>query len=143
MNQINELWLPAVTERAEEVIISNAQNKSVDRYRDMLTKVFREIKRITKDDGAIAVVFHAAKATVWGAFSEAIKSAGLEIEQSSFLDKTQASFKQVVSRSAVQGDPLFLLKKSETEKNTEESTDSSEEAVLEEENSAIQLSPGV
>lgn len=36
-----------------------------------------------------------------------------------------------------------LSKKSETEKNTEESTDSSEEAVLEEENSAIQLSPGV
>ena len=116
VNQINELWLPAVTEREEEVIISNAQNKSVDRYRDMLTKVFREIKRITKDDGVIAVVFHAAKATVWGAFSEAIKSAGLEIEQSSFLDKTQASFKQVISRSAVQGDPLFLLKKSETEK---------------------------
>lgn len=39
VNQINELWLPAVTERAEEVIISNVQNKSVDRYRDMLTKV--------------------------------------------------------------------------------------------------------
>lgn len=36
-----------------------------------------------------------------------------------------------------------LSKKSETEENTEESTDSSEEAVLEEENSAIQLSPGV
>lgn len=36
-----------------------------------------------------------------------------------------------------------LSKKSETEKTTEESTDSSEEAVLEEENSAIQLSPGV
>lgn len=36
-----------------------------------------------------------------------------------------------------------LSKKSETEENTEESTDSSEEAVLEEENRAIQLSPGV
>lgn len=36
-----------------------------------------------------------------------------------------------------------LSKKSETEENTEESTDSSEEAVLEEENSATQLSPGV
>lgn len=38
---------------------------------------------------------------------------------------------------------MRLSKKSETEKNTEESTDSSEEAVLEEEDSAIQLSPGV
>lgn len=36
-----------------------------------------------------------------------------------------------------------LSKKSETEESTEESTDNTEEAVLEEENSAIQLSPGV
>lgn len=36
-----------------------------------------------------------------------------------------------------------LSKKSETEDTTEESTDNTEEAVLEEENSAIQLSPGV
>lgn len=42
---------------------------------------------------------------------------GLEIRQSSFLDKTQASFKQVVSKSSVQGDPLFLLKKTTSEKN--------------------------
>lgn len=111
VNQINELWLPAVTKRSEEVIISAAQNKGVNTYRDMLTKVFREIGRVTRDDRPIAVVFHAAKAAVWGAFSEAIQMSGLEIQQTSFLDKTQASFKQVVSKSSVQGDPMFLLKK--------------------------------
>ena len=111
VNQINELWLPAVTERSEEVIISTAQNKGVDTYRDMLAKVFGEIRRVTKDDRPIAVVFHAAKAAVWSAFSEAIQMSGLEIQQSSFLDKTQASFKQVVSKGSVQGDPMFLLKK--------------------------------
>lgn len=116
VNQINELWLPAVTKRRDEVIISSAQNKGVDTYRDMLAKVFREIGRITKDDHPIAVVFHAAKAAVWGAFSEAIQSSGLEIQQSSFLDKTQASFKQVVSKSSVQGDPIFLLRKARLEK---------------------------
>ena len=116
VNQINELWLPAVTKRSEEIIISTAQNKNVDTYRDMLTKVFREIRRVTKDDHSIAVVFHAAKATVWGAFSEAIQKSGLEIQQTSFLDKTQASFKQVVSKSSVQGDPMFLLKKAKSEK---------------------------
>ena len=42
---------------------------------------------------------------------------GLEIKQSSYLDKTQASFKQVVSKASVQGDPLFLLKKAGLEKN--------------------------
>lgn len=116
VNQINELWLSKVTERNKEIIISSSQNKSIDSYQDMLAEVFREIRRITKVDSPIAVVFHAAKATVWGAFSEAIYRAGLEIHQSSFLDKTQASFKQIVSRSAVQGDPLFLLKKKKLEK---------------------------
>lgn len=116
VNQINELWLPTVTKRSDEVIISAAQNKGVTTYRDMLARVFREIRRVTKDDRPIAVVFHAAKAAVWGAFSDAIRISELEIQQSSFLDKTQASFKQVVSKSAVQGDPLFLLKKSGTQK---------------------------
>lgn len=117
VNQINELWLPAVTERSSEVIISAAQNKDVDTYRNMLARVFGEIRRVTKDDRPIAVVFHAAKAAVWGAFSEAIQISGLEIKQSSFLDKTQASFKQVVSKTSVQGDPLFLLQKAGLGKN--------------------------
>ena len=117
VNQINELWLPAVTERSNEVIISAAQNKGVDTYRDMLARVFREIRRVTKDDRPIAVVFHAAKAAVWGAFSETLRMSGLEIQQSSFLDKTQASFKQIVSKSSVQGEPLFLLKKAMVEKS--------------------------
>ena len=92
VNQINELWLPAVTERSSEVIISAAQNKDVDTYRNMLARVFGEIRRVTKDDRPIAVVFHV-------------------------LDKTQASFKQVVSKTSVQGDPLFLLKKAGLGKN--------------------------
>ena len=117
VNQINELWLQNVTERREEVIISNAQNKSLESYRDMLTNVFNEIRRVTQQNSPIAVVFHAAKASVWDIFSEAIAAAGLEIQQSSFLDKTQASFKQVVSKASVQGDPLFLLRDSKGRNN--------------------------
>ena len=83
----------------------------------MLARVFQEIRRVTKDNCPIAVVFHSAKAVVWRAFSEAIQKSGLEIQQSSFLDKTQASFKQVVSKSSVQGDPLFLLRKTVAEKS--------------------------
>ncbi len=118
VNQINELWLPSLTKRSEEVIISTAQNKTTENYRDMLSKVFQEIERVTKKDSPIAVVFHAAKASVWRAFSEAIQMSGLEISHSSFLDKKQASFKQIVSKSSVQGDPLFLLKKANVEKTT-------------------------
>ena len=113
VNQINELWLSEVTNREDEIIISDAQNKGIDSYQSMLTSVFREVARVTKRDHYIAVVFHAAKATVWGAFADSIRNAGLEILVSSFLDKTQASFKQVVSKGSVQGDPIFLLREHE------------------------------
>lgn len=116
VNQINELWLPNTTDRREEVIISNAQQKDIGTYKDLLAQVFSEISRVVKDDSPVAVVFHAAKAAIWNAFSAAIHAAKLDIQQSSLLDKTQASFKQVVSQASVQGDPLFLLKKSFTNK---------------------------
>lgn len=118
VNQINELWLPAVTKQSEEIIISNSQSKDVDTYRNMLASVFSELGRVVKDGHHIAVVFHAAKASVWQAFSTAVQISGLEITHSSILDKVQSSFKQVVSKSSVQGDPLFLLsKQSQTERS--------------------------
>ena len=113
VNQINELWLPQVTDRGQEIIISNAQNKTIQSYQDMLSTVFAELGRVIKKDRHIAVVFHAAKAKVWRAFSDAMEKSCLTIEMSSILDKTQSTFKQVVSKDSVQGDPVFLLKKSE------------------------------
>ena len=105
-----------VTDRTNEVIISASQEKSVLGYQELLTQVFSEINRVLKPSHYASVVFHAAKAKVWDAFNEAIETAGLQIMHTNILDKTQGSFKQVVSDGSVQGDPLFLLKKS-SEKN--------------------------
>ena len=112
VNQINELWLENVTNRTDEIIISDSQNKDISTYQRMLTSVFKEINRTLKPTGYASVVFHAAKATVWDAFSSSIKNSGFRVVVSNILDKTQASFKQVVSEGAVRGDPLFLLQKS-------------------------------
>lgn len=111
VNQINELWLEKVTERSGEVIISNSQGKDTLTYQAMLTSVFREIYRTLKPKGSVSVVFHAAKASVWEAFSNTISHSNFHIVLSNILDKTQASFKQVVSEGSVRGDPLFLLQK--------------------------------
>lgn len=115
VNQINELWLHNVTDRTEEVIISDSQNKDIAKYQSMLTSVFREVNRTLKQTGYASIVFHAAKASVWGAFSNSIKNSGFRVVASNILDKTQVSFKQVVSEGAVRGDPLFLLEKSTKE----------------------------
>ena len=123
VNQINELWLPKITDRTNEVIISASQEKSVLGYQELLTQVFSEINRVLKPSHYASVVFHAAKAKVWDAFNEAIETAGLQIMHTNILDKTQGSFKQVVSDGSVQGDPLFLLKKSSEKKQTSQLTD--------------------
>lgn len=48
VNQINELWLPALANRTDEIIVSTSQNKGIDKYQEMLTSVFREISRVIK-----------------------------------------------------------------------------------------------
>lgn len=123
VNQINELWLNRVTHREDEIIISASQGKDVLTYQKLLTQVFSEINRVLKPNHYASIVFHAAKAKVWDAFSDAVTDAGLQIVLTNILDKTQASFKQVVSDGSVQGDPLFLLKKSSAKKQISQLTD--------------------
>lgn len=111
VNQINELWLDRVTNRADEVIISDSQSKDLSAYQEMLSQVFREVHRVLRPNHYASVVFHAAKASVWEAFKGMIDAADFHIVQTNILDKTQSSFKQVVAEGSVQGDPLFLLQK--------------------------------
>ena len=111
VNQINELWLGEPTNRKEEIIISNSQHKTVSDYQAMMTRVFSEMKRVLKDEAVATVVFHSSKATVWNALCSAYSDAGFTVEATTSLEKSQASFKQVVSNGSVQGDPLILLTK--------------------------------
>lgn len=111
VNQINELWLDNVTNREDEIIISESQDKTLDDYKKMLTEVFSEIRRVMKSTASAVVVFHAAKAEIWQAFECAVRSSLLEVQQTNILNKEQASFKQVVSSDSVQGDPMLLLRK--------------------------------
>lgn len=110
VNQINELWLDNTTKREKEVIISASQGKGTQEYQDLLTNVFSEINRVLKPGHYASIVFHSSKAKVWDAFGAAITDAGLQIVLTNILDKTQSSFKQVVSNDSVQGDPIFLAK---------------------------------
>lgn len=111
VNQVNELWLGEPTNRTDEIIISLSQKKDVSRYQQMMTDVFSEMKRVLKDNAYATVVFHASKAAIWKALCTSYSDAGFFVTATTSLDKCQASFKQVVSSSSVQGDPLILLSK--------------------------------
>ena len=115
VNQINELWLGKRTDIVDEAIISPAQSKGLDAYRNLLTRVFSEVGRVMKTNAEATVVFHSAHASVWQALADALKDAGLTVVSASVLDKTQASFKQVNGHVAVSGDPLLRLRRESAE----------------------------
>jgi len=122
VNFINEAWLGRVTDPAEEAIVSPHQRKTVDDYRDLLQGAFREFHRVLRPDGHATVVFHSASAQVWNSLRNACEAAGFTVANTSVLDKTQGSFKQVRTAGAVKGDPLILLDKTPP-KATAEATD--------------------
>ena len=111
INFINEAWLGRYTNRGEEIIVSNAQGKTVDEYQRLLTAALGEACRILKPSGKATLVFHSASAGVWNALQAAYTDAGLGLECAGVLDKTQGSFKQVTTNGAVRGDPVLLLSK--------------------------------
>lgn len=108
---INEAWLGDYTDRADEIIVSNSQQKTQTEYRDLLTTALSEVRRILKPHGQATLVFHSASADIWNALQAAYTDAGLNVECAGVLDKTQGSFKQVTTSGAVRGDPVLLLGK--------------------------------
>ena len=72
-----------------------------------------EINRVLKDMGCFSLVFHSSKAEIWQAITQAFQDSNFELVTSGILDKTQSSFKQVISPNATEGDPLMLLRKSQ------------------------------
>lgn len=111
INFINEAWLSQYTDRTDEAIVSDSQEKTITHYQALLTKAFSEIHRILKPEGYATVVFHSASAEVWNALQAAYSDANLSVECAGVLDKTQGSFKQVTTAGAVRGDPVLLLGK--------------------------------
>ena len=121
VNFINEAWLGRYTDRTDEVIVSNHQNKTAVEYKELLTRALAELQRILKPDAKATLIFHSASAEVWSALQSAYTSAGLGVVHASVLNKTQGSFKQVTTARSVKGDPVLLLaKQSSAETKTNE-----------------------
>ena len=111
VNFINEAWLGRQTDRAEEIVVSNAQNKTVADYQRLLTNALSEVCRILKPAGMTTLVFHSSSAGIWNALQAAYTDAGFGLECAGILDKKQGSFKQITTTGAVRGDPILLLRK--------------------------------
>jgi DNA modification methylase len=112
MNIIWESWLGVTTNNSEEAIINKCQRKDVPEYKDLLTRAFREIRRVLKKSAWMTVVFHNSSANVWSALQSAILDAGFDVRGTQTFDKKHGTFKQFVSDNAVGYDLVLHCQKS-------------------------------
>jgi hypothetical protein len=109
VNFISEAWLGRTSRTRDEAVVSSTQSKGIEDYQSLLTKAFKEMRRVLKPKKEATVVFHSTQAEVWGALTRAYASAGFSVKLSNILDKKQGSFKQVTTVNSAKGDALLLL----------------------------------
>jgi DNA modification methylase len=121
MNYLWEAWLNVFTNTTEEVIINRAQNKTLETYRELMTKSLREMHRVLKPGQWLTLVFHNSSARVWAAIQDALWAGGFAIMSTQILDKRHGTFKQFVSDNAVGYDLMLHCQKYQRDSSTVQS----------------------
>jgi hypothetical protein len=111
MNYLWESWLGVYTDNKEEAIVNKFQNKDMDEYQSLLSKVFIEVYRVLKPNAWFTIMFHNSSEKVWKALQLAISSANFNIAGTQYFDKKHGTFKQFVSDNAVGYDLVMHCRK--------------------------------
>ncbi|OBT26959.1 DNA methyltransferase [Vibrio splendidus] len=107
LSQIWEAWLKVQTNNKEEAIENKTQNKSVDRYRQLMTQSFRNVYKSLKPGRWATIEFSNTKASVWNTIQTSISEAGLVIASVSALDKGRGGLNSIVGVTAVKQDLII------------------------------------
>lgn len=112
LNFLVEAWHDVVTEPGQEAIVdrskqNRAAQKSVNDYRELLSRCFVEYHRVLKPGRWMTVVFSNTRASVWNAIQIALQEAGFVVANVAALDKQQGSFKAVTTTTAVKQDLII------------------------------------
>jgi len=146
LNFLWESWLKVFTNNKNEAIVSNAQNKDLSEYKDLMSVCFQEMYKLLKPNRWMTIVFHNSKASVWNAIQDAITKAGFIIAQVTVMDKKQGSFKQVTSAGAVKNDLIinaYKPKQDFSERFLKNAGDGMEEEFISEHLSKLPIEPNI
>ena len=104
LNSLWEAWLKVRTNPSSEAIESKAQKKSLDDYRALMTKSFREAFRVLKPGRWMTVEFSNTKAAVWNGIQTALQEAGFVVANVAALEKSHKGYRAVTTTTAVKQD---------------------------------------
>jgi DNA modification methylase len=92
-----ESWLGEYTDDRQEIVIHRKRREhggnSLADYQRLMTQSFVRVCQVLKPGRAASVVFHSSDPQVWRAIQEGVRDAGLELVNTTALDKGQPSIK--------------------------------------------------
>jgi DNA modification methylase len=107
LNFLWEAWLGVQTAISQEAIENRGQGKSLDDYRKLMARCFREAYRILKPGRWMTVEFSNTQASVWNAIQTALQEAGFVVANVAALDKKQGSIQAYTTSTAVKQDLII------------------------------------
>ncbi len=114
-----EAWLQNYTDEAKEIVVNerrdNGAFKTLNDYRNLMSRVFSHMWRILKPGRWATVEFNNSDGRVFEAIKQVARDSGFIIENMVFLDKVQKTFKQIRGdkgeEDVVGHDVIFNLRK--------------------------------
>ncbi|WP_304526525.1 DNA methyltransferase [Halomonas sp. I5-271120] len=104
LNFLWESWVSVSTSTQAEAIENKTHQKSIDKYRQLMTEAFKEMHRLLKSGRWMTVEFSNTQAAVWNTIQTSLQEAGFVVANVAALDKKQGSFKAVNTKTAVKQD---------------------------------------
>ena len=111
LNFLWETWLGVLTNKAPEAIENRSQKKSLEDYRDLMTRCFCEAYRVLRAGRWMTVEFSNTKASVWNSIQTSITEAGFIVANVSALDKKQGTFNSVTNATSAKQDLVISVYK--------------------------------
>ena len=104
LNIIWEAWLRLYTQKKNEAIINDADEKDESFYKELMTKVLKDCYRVIKPNRWITIEFHNSQNKVWNILQTAVSQAGFVLADVRILDKQVQTMKQYSTRNSVDKD---------------------------------------
>ena len=104
LNIIWESWLRLYTQKQNEAIINDADEKDDTFYKELMTKVLKDCYRVIKPNRWITIEFHNSQNKVWNILQTAVSQAGFVLADVRILDKQVQTMKQYSTRNSVDKD---------------------------------------
>jgi len=116
LSMVWNAWMKKDYKNKEEVIVNRFQNKKVDDYQALLTKIYKETFRVLKPSSYMTVCFHNKNLDTWSAILQACKDAGFLYINVVPQNPISKSFNQAWSEKSPKTDMLMNFVKPNGEK---------------------------